>query len=48
MRRYNHNWISTSVYCLLRLLSCFEPIPDSQLPMTSLLREFLDGSSFYY
>ncbi len=35
-------------YRLLRLLSCFEPIPDSQIPTTSLLREFLGGSSFHY
>ena len=35
-------------YRLLRLLSYFEPIPDSQIPTTSLLREFLGGSSFRY
>ena len=35
-------------YRLLRLLSCFEPIPADQIPTTSLLREFLGGSSFHY
>ncbi len=33
---------------LRRLLSYFEPIPDNQIPTTSLLREFLGGSSFRY
>ena len=33
---------------LLRLLSYFEPIEESQVPSTSLLREFLGGSSFKY
>lgn len=33
---------------LLRLLSYFEPIPADQIPTTSLLREFLGGSSFRY
>lgn len=35
-------------YRLLRLLSYFEPIPADQIPATSLLREFLGGSSFRY
>lgn len=35
-------------YRLLRLLNCFEPIPADQIPTTSLLREFLGGSSFHY
>lgn len=35
-------------YRLLRLLGYFEPIPDAQIPSTSLLREFLGGSSFHY
>lgn len=35
-------------YRLQRLLSYFEPIPLGQLPSTSLLREFLGGSSFKY
>lgn len=33
---------------LRRLLSYFEPIPAEQIPTTSLLREFLGGSSFHY
>ena len=33
---------------LLKLLSYFEPIPTEQIPSTSLLREFLGGSSFNY
>lgn len=33
---------------LLRLLSYFENIPADQIPPTSLLREFLGGSSFKY
>lgn len=35
-------------YRLLRLLSYFEPIEADQIPTTSLLREFLGGSSFKY
>lgn len=35
-------------YRLMKLLSYFEPIPTSQIPTTSLLREFLGGSSFNY
>lgn len=33
---------------LLRFLKYFVSVPDSQLPPTSLLREFLGGSSFRY
>ncbi len=33
---------------LLRFLSCFIPIEETQIPPTSLLREFLGGSSFHY
>lgn len=33
---------------LLRLLANFEAIPADQIPTTSLLREFLGGSSFHY
>ena len=33
---------------LLKFLSYFEPIPAEQVPFTSLLREFLGGSSFHY
>lgn len=35
-------------YRLLKFLSYFEPIPADQVPSTSLLREFLGGSSFNY
>ncbi|MCH5229281.1 MAG: nucleoside kinase [Muribaculaceae bacterium] len=35
-------------YRLMRLLGYFEPIPTDQIPSTSLLREFLGGSSFNY
>lgn len=35
-------------YRLIRLLSYFEPVPADQVPATSLLREFLGGSSFHY
>ena len=33
---------------LLQLLEYFDPIPDKQIPLTSLLREFLGGSTFNY
>lgn len=33
---------------LRQLIGFFEPIPDTQIPFTSLLREFLGGSSFNY
>jgi len=33
---------------LLKFLSYFKPIDDSEIPPTSLLREFLGGSSFHY
>lgn len=35
-------------YRLMKLLSYFEAIPAEQIPSTSLLREFLGGSSFNY
>jgi len=35
-------------YRLLKFLKYIAPIPDRQLPPTSLLREFLGGSSFKY
>lgn len=35
-------------YRLLRFLEYFDSIPASQVPTTSLLREFLGGSSFHY
>ena len=33
---------------LLKFLSYFKPINDAEIPPTSLLREFLGGSSFAY
>lgn len=38
----------TQAYRLLRFLHSFRPITDEQVPSTSLLREFLGGSSFHY
>ncbi|MCH5233137.1 MAG: nucleoside kinase [Muribaculaceae bacterium] len=38
----------SEAYRLMKLLSYFEPIPADQIPTTSLLREFLGGSSFNY
>ncbi len=38
----------TEAYRLLKFLSYFDPIPADQVPTTSLLREFLGGSSFHY
>lgn len=35
-------------YRLLRFLQLFHAVPASQVPSTSLLREFLGGSSFHY
>ena len=35
-------------YRLLKFLKYFHTIPNRQLPPTSLLREFLGGSSFKY
>jgi uridine kinase len=35
-------------YRLLKFLRYIRPIPDTQIPPTSLLREFLGGSSFNY
>lgn len=35
-------------YRLMKLLSYFTPITDKNIPSTSLLREFLGGSSFHY
>ncbi|MDD4848745.1 MAG: nucleoside kinase [Bacteroidales bacterium] len=33
---------------LLKILSLFQSIPPDEIPPTSILREFLDGSSFHY
>lgn len=38
----------TETHRLLKFLNFFVPIPDSEIPPTSLLREFLGGSSFRY
>lgn len=38
----------TLAYALTEFLRYFEPISDKELPPTSLLREFLGGSSFRY
>lgn len=38
----------TTAYRLLRFLHYFQNIPGDQVPSTSLLREFLGGSSFRY
>ena len=35
-------------YRLLRFLSYFEPLAEKDIPRTSLLREFLGGSTFQY
>ena len=35
-------------YRLLKLLHYIKPIPETQIPPTSLIREFLGGSSFKY
>lgn len=44
-----HNVVQyTEAYRLLKLLSYFLPIDPEQIPTTSLLREFLGGSSFRY
>ncbi len=37
-----------TAFRLLKLLSYFRSIPAEQIPTTSLLREFLGGSSFHY
>jgi uridine kinase len=38
----------TTAYRLRKFLSYFRPIPSKAVPPTSLLREFLGGSSFHY
>lgn len=49
LHRVPHNVAEyTTAYRLLRLLYCFRDIPETQVPSTSLLREFLGGSSFHY
>ncbi len=49
LRRVPHsNELYYEAYRLLKFLSFFESIPSEQIPSTSLLREFLGGSSFHY
>ena len=49
LRQVPHNVREYSqAYRLLRFLEYFDPIPSEQIPHTSLLREFLGGSSFHY
>lgn len=49
LRQVPHNVEQYSnAYRLLKFLECFDPIPVDQIPPTSLLREFLGGSSFHY
>lgn len=38
----------SEAYRLLKFLKYFVPVPDKEIPPTSLLREFLGGSSFRY
>ena len=38
----------SEAYRLRKFLSYIRPIPEDQIPPTSLLREFLGGSSFKY
>ncbi|MBQ5541181.1 MAG: nucleoside kinase, partial [Bacteroidales bacterium] len=33
---------------LIKFLSYFKEFPDNEIPPTSILREFLTGSSFHY
>ena len=49
LRSVPHNTLQyAEAYRLLKLLSYFIPIEAEQIPTTSLLREFLGGSSFRY
>ena len=49
LRQVPHNVAEyANAYRLLRFLEYFDPIPADQIPPTSLLREFLGGSSFHY
>lgn len=49
LRQVAHNTPQyTEAYRLLKFLSYFSTIPVEQIPATSLLREFLGGSSFHY
>lgn len=49
LRKVSNNCPEYSeAYRLLKFLSYFTPLQDKELPPTSLLREFLGGSSFRY
>ena len=49
LRQVPHNSPEyTEAYRLLKFLNYFDSIPADQVPSTSLLREFLGGSSFHY
>lgn len=49
LRQVPHNMEQyANAYRLLKFLEYFDPIPADQIPPTSLLREFLGGSSFHY
>ena len=49
LRQVPHNVEQyANAYRLLKFLEYFDPIPVDQIPPTSLLREFLGGSSFHY
>ncbi len=38
----------TEAQRLLKFLELFKPVPASEIPPTSILREFIGGSSFKY
>ena len=38
----------TEAHRLLKFLQYFVPVPENEIPPTSLLREFVGGSSFHY
>lgn len=49
LRQVPHNVEQyANAYRLMRFMEYFDPIPTDQIPHTSLLREFLGGSSFHY
>lgn len=49
LERVKENTLEFSeAYRLRKFLQYFESVPDNDLPPTSLLREFLGGSSFKY
>lgn len=49
LREVPHNdKVYAEAYRLLRFLHYFRSVPADQVPSTSLLREFLGGSSFHY